>query len=87
MDDFLPEMKSKVYYAEKIKSTVNDNGETSNPIGRKLMELYVVSTIHFSTKLISSMFDSFQKIVDTMNQKQFVIPSKNYTEKKTFQLF
>lgn len=85
--EFLPQMQSKTSYAEKIKATVNNAGEPSNPISQNLMRLYTLSTNHFSAKLISSTFDSFQKIVDTMNQKQFSIPSMKHIEKKTFQLF
>lgn len=85
--DFLPEMQSKTHFAEKIKASVNDDGEPSNPISQGLMRLYTLSTNHFSARLISSTFDSFQKIVDTMNQKQFSIPSTKHVERKTFQLF
>ena len=85
--DFLPELNSKVEYASVIKRDIEDVGEADHPVGIELIRLYALSTIHFSKNLILVTFDSFRKIIDTMNQKRFNIPSAASSEKQVLQLF
>ena len=85
--DFIKEMEDRTSFIESSRIKIEDFGNKNEDVAEALMKLYLLSNIRFSEKLISSIFESFEQIVSSMNQPRYNIQPAVKEEVKRFQLF